>query len=376
MPERSILSVGASHSLHGLGVHIGCEVPDYVWNEVIAWDICMYQVGAPTGTFTIEPLSDTEFLLFQGPRSGPGMTWESTTSYIRILHDCHDWVGMEVIVVAGQHTMKQSKIDLANTRDYRWACILGWLATMEGKARTLAIENAKVPLPQVRGQGYTRRADQYFAQKAVGTPTLEPTLHALRPASPEDYHSAWEPSEAEYRSEESEGSRTDSTGYSSTTTATSHHDTDHTQCSNTKNWDRKCRKQKHHDWCEGCKTNAKKQRDWRSGRVVLPVFQESTKEGVLTYANWRGEVEEYITKGYSRQKIKDMMFTSLEGKAKRNYQVCDEKGDLTPEKILEKMDMIYGTSVSFRDLNAKLCGLKQGEQESRKTIMSGWSISV
>ena len=60
------------------------------------------------------------------------------------------------------------------------------------------------------------------------------------------------------------------------------------------------------------------------------------------------------------------MFTSLEGKAKRNYQACDEKGDLMPEKILEKMDMIYGTSVSFRDLNAKLCGLKQGERESPK----------
>ena len=66
-------------------------------------------------------------------------------------------------------------------------------------------------------------------------------------------------------------------------------------------------------------------------------------------------------KGYSGQKIKDMMFTSLEGKAKRNYQVCDEKGDLLPEKILEKIDMIYGTSVSFWDLNAKLCSLKQGE---------------
>ena len=60
------------------------------------------------------------------------------------------------------------------------------------------------------------------------------------------------------------------------------------------------------------------------------------------------------------------MFTSLEGKAKRNYQACDEKGDLMPEKILEKMDMIYGTSVSFWDLNAKLCSLKQGEQESPK----------
>ena len=107
-------------------------------------------------------------------------------------------------------------------------------------------------------------------------------------------------------------------------------------------------------------------RDWRSGQVVLPLFQESTKEGVLTYTDWRGEVKEYITKGYSGQKIKDAMFTSLEGKAKRNYQECDKKGDLTPKKILEKMDMIYGTSVSFRDLNAKLCGLKQGEQESPK----------
>ena len=86
----------------------------------------------------------------------------------------------------------------------------------------------------------------------------------------------------------------------------------------------------------------------------------------MTYADWRGEVEEYITKGYSRQKIKDAMFTSLEGKAKRNYQACDEKGDLTPEKILEKMDMIYGMSMSFWDLNAKLCRLKQGERESPK----------
>ena len=37
-----------------------------------------------------------------------------------------------------------------------------------------------------------------------------------------------------------------------------------------------------------------------------------------------------------------------------------------PEKILEKMDMIYRTSTSFRVLNAKLCGLKQGLQESPK----------
>ena len=138
---------------------LDAKVPNYVWNEVIAWDICTYWVGAPAGTFTVELLSDTEFLLFQGPWSGPRMTWENTIPYIRILHDCHDWVGMEVTMVASQHTMKQSKIDLANTRDYHPARILGQLAAVEGRAWNLAIENTKALVPQARGQGYTRRAD-------------------------------------------------------------------------------------------------------------------------------------------------------------------------------------------------------------------------
>ena len=40
--------------------------------------------------------------------------------------------------------------------------------------------------------------------------------------------------------------------------------------------------------------------------------------------------------------------------------------DLSPAKILEQMDMIYGTSITFWDLNAKLCGLKQGPYEPPK----------
>ena len=267
---------------------LDAKVPDYVWNEVIAQDICTYRVGAPIGTFTVELLSDMEFLLFQGPLSGPEMTWENTTHYSRALHDCCNWSGTEVTVIASERTMKQSKIDLANTREYCWAHILGWLATIEGRAQNLAIDNAQTPVPQPRGQGYTRRADQYFAQKVVGTPAPEPTLHGLRPTSLEDHHSARQPSEADYESEESEGSGTDSAGYSSTTTTTSHYNTNHTQRSNTKNWDQKCRNQKHHDRREGCKTNAKKQWDRKTGRVVLPLFWESTKEGAyMPIGGWK-----------------------------------------------------------------------------------------
>ena len=30
------------------------KVPDYVWTEVIARDICTYRIGAPSGTFVVE----------------------------------------------------------------------------------------------------------------------------------------------------------------------------------------------------------------------------------------------------------------------------------------------------------------------------------
>ena len=294
------------------------------------------------------------------------MALEDTILYIRILHDIQDWGGTEVTVIAGHGPMRQSRIDLANTRDYRCARSLGCLTAVENRANSLALDTSTSVSPQGQGQGYTQRADRYYAQKAVGAPVLELTLNAARPATPEDYHSAREPSEFKYKSEGSEGTGTDSTGYSSMATATSHHNTDGTQRSNTKNRDWRCQKQKHRDRQEHRKMNAWKQRDSRKGWVVLSLFRESTKEGALTYTDWRLEVEEYIAKKYPGPKIKEAMFTSLEGKAKQNFQACDERGDLSLEKILEKMDMIYGTSVSFWDLNAKLCGLKQGAQESPK----------
>ena len=60
------------------------------------------------------------------------------------------------------------------------------------------------------------------------------------------------------------------------------------------------------------------------------------------------------------------MLFSLEGKARQNFRHCDEHGDLSPAEILKQMDMSYNASVDFRDLNAWLCGLKQGAFESPK----------
>ena len=145
----------------------------------------------------------------------------------------------------------------------------------------------------------------------------------------------------------------------------------HSQCSTTENRDRKriCRRLKatHSDRATIAKKGIKgRTPDGKKSKVVLSMFRDFKKEGALEYANWRAEVEEYIKKGYQDNKIKDAMLFSLEGKTRWNFRHCDEHGDLSPAEILKRMDMSYNASVDFRDLNAQLCGLKQGAFESTK----------
>ena len=61
------------------------------------------------------------------------------------------------------------------------------------------------------------------------------------------------------------------------------------------------------------------------------------------------------------------MLSSVEGQAYVNFRSCDEGRNRTPEQILKEMDSIYNVSVTFRDLNTRMCGLKQGQNEPIKT---------
>ena len=84
------------------------------------------------------------------------------------------------------------------------------------------------------------------------------------------------------------------------------------------------------------------------------------------YTDWHREVEEYLWKGYDDNRIKDAMLSSVEGQAYVNFRSCDEGRNRTPAQILKEMDSIYNVSVTFRDLNAWMCGLKQGTNEPIK----------
>ena len=61
------------------------------------------------------------------------------------------------------------------------------------------------------------------------------------------------------------------------------------------------------------------------------------------------------------------MLSSVEGQAYVNFHSCDEGRNCTPAQILRDMDSIYNVSMTFRDLNARMCGLKQGMNEPIKS---------
>ena len=193
---------------------------------------------------------------------------------------------------------------------------------------------------------------------------------------PDNYHSAREPSEFEYDSEETDKvedankNKQDDDGStlvcSDSTCRSSGHDTDRTRQTNTSNHNQKRNHKKCKEHRGRCPTNAKKEENKHTGKVVLSLFQDSPKEGTLTYTDWCREVEEYLIKGYDDSRVKDAMLLSVEGQAYVNFCSCDEGRNRTPAQILKEMDSIYNVSVTFWDLNARMCGLKQGMNEPIK----------
>ena len=231
-----------------------------------------------------------------------------------------------------------------------------------------------------RGRGMIQRVDKYLAQqhgkelaRAVG-PVPAPPVGPERTATPDDYLSAWEPSEFEYDSEETDPGEPeddpeedDASVSSDSTYKSNGYDTDWTRRTNISNRNHRCNQRKRKENRFRHPTNAKKEEDRCKGKVVLSLFRDSPKEGALTYTDWRREVEEYLWKGYDDNRVKDAMLSSVEGQAYVNFRSCNEGRNRTPTQILREMDSIYYVSITFRDLNARMCGLKQGMNEPIKS---------
>ena len=63
------------------------RLPAHAWNEDIAVDICESRIECPVGTYKVQLLSDTEFLLRKRPTSSPEMNWQDANAIIRLISD-------------------------------------------------------------------------------------------------------------------------------------------------------------------------------------------------------------------------------------------------------------------------------------------------
>ena len=186
----------------------------------------------------------------------------------------------------------------------------------------------------------TRRADKAAARKIIGG--VQPESAALCAAAniKDDFHSARgnldfedhteEELEDIQESKEEEAPESDHSAASSVPSSRA----SYRSRSNMEKRDKKRLKKRLKATNSLCATNARKgiQDDTaggRKGKVVLSMFRDSEKEGALEYADWRGEIEEYIKKGFNNDKIKDAMFSSLESESDRKPQAERESPEST-----------------------------------------------
>ena len=59
------------------------KVPEYCWNAGISKDICEARIGVVLGTFSIDLLSDMEFLVYKLPKTGRGMSYHESVPSCR-----------------------------------------------------------------------------------------------------------------------------------------------------------------------------------------------------------------------------------------------------------------------------------------------------
>ena len=230
------------------------KVPEYCWNAGISKDICEAQTGVVLGTFSVDLLSDTEFLVYRVPKTIRGMSDREARCYADLIMGSYLSAGRPATVFVTKRTTQEARRDKIKTREYRRKITVRRLAVTQARLKDLEMVTQKcqerAANPVARGRGMICRADKYLAQRhgkeLEQIPGTVPILPAFpdHAATPDDYHSAQEPSELEYDTEETdpeedrddvEGDEDDVSVGSDTTSKSSGHNTDRTNRTTTAN---------------------------------------------------------------------------------------------------------------------------------------------
>ena len=114
-----------------------CKVPEYCWNAGISKDICEAQTGVVPGTFSVDLLSDTEFLVYRLLKTGRGMSNHESVHHADLIAGSYLWASSLADVFVTQRTMQQARRDKAKTWEYHQRITVEQLAAAQGRLQDL-----------------------------------------------------------------------------------------------------------------------------------------------------------------------------------------------------------------------------------------------
>ena len=163
------------------------KVPEYCWNAGISKDICEARTGVVPGTFSVDLLSDTEFLVYCVPKTTRGMSDREARCYADSITGSYLWAGSPATVFVARRTTQEARRDKIKTREYRRKITVRRLAIAQARLKDPEMVTQKrqehAANPVTRGRGMIRRADKYLAQRhgkePERIPGAEPVLSCL-----------------------------------------------------------------------------------------------------------------------------------------------------------------------------------------------------
>ena len=108
-----------------------CKVPEYCWNAGIGKDICEARTGVVPGTFSVDLLSDTEFLVYRIPKTTRGMSDREARCYADLITGSYLWAGSPATIFVTKQTTQEARRDKIKTREYHRKITVQWLAAAQ-----------------------------------------------------------------------------------------------------------------------------------------------------------------------------------------------------------------------------------------------------
>ena len=134
--------------------------------------------------------------------------------FVDLIAGSYLWAGVPADVFVTPQTTQQARRDKTKTQEYRHRITVERLAAAQARLQDLDLAARKQRELKEntvgRGRGMICRVDKYLAQQhrrdLPWAPGPGPALPVFpdRTATQDDYHSAWEPSEFEYDSKETD----------------------------------------------------------------------------------------------------------------------------------------------------------------------------